>query len=270
MQNRVKILIISSDIHFDKVIRRSLIDTHYLIASIPPEVQSLRLCLTLQPDLIFIDHQYSACDANFLIPALRAVCQTPIIVLSSQSSDFELVEFLTLGANDYLARPFASDVLIARTQASLRSRAVHVAGAPALINGCLRLDLVRHAVFVANKPVSFTPKEFDLLEYFLLNRGKMLTHRDILRAVWGPAHSDDSIYLRVFIGQIRGKIESCSTHHSMIKSEYGIGYMMQIMVDDTARAPLVDEGAHTSTNGRISRPKNWPPHKQSHHSRLLS
>ena len=270
MQKRVKILFFSCDVHFDKVIRRSLIDTHYIIASIPAEAQSLRLCLTLQPDLIFIDHQSSACDANFLIPALRAVCQTPIIVLSSQSSDFELVEFLTLGANDYLARPFASDVLIARTQASLRSRAVHVAGAPALINGCLRLDLVRHAVFVANKPVSFTPKEFDLLEYFLLNRGKMLTHRDILRAVWGPAHSDDAIYLRVFIGQIRSKIETCSPHHSMIKSEYGIGYMMEIMTTKVPGLPSVNEAALTTTNGRIARPKSWTPNDESHHSRLMS
>ena len=132
--------------------------------------------------------------------------------------------------------------MIARTKASLRTRAVQAASAPELSNGCLRLDLVKHAVFVSNKPIAFTPKEFDLLQYFLINRGKMLTHREILRAVWGPAHSDDSIYLRVYIGQIRRKIETCSTHHSMIKSECGIGYRMEVITTEVSH-PSLDEAA---------------------------
>ena len=229
MQKRATILNISADVSAEKILRRVLSDLNCHIYSVLPSPHSLRLCFTLQPELIFIDHVHPVCNASTIIPALRAVCQTPIIVLSSQSSDLELVEFLSLGANDYIGRPFALDVLAARTKASLRTRAVKLAGSPELINGCLRLDLVRHAVFVANKPISFTPKEFDLLQYFLINRGKMLSHREILRAVWGPAHSDDAIYLRVYNGQIRRKIESCSTHHSMIKSECGIGYRMEIM-----------------------------------------
>jgi two-component system KDP operon response regulator KdpE len=95
-------------------------------------------------------------------------------------------------------------------------------------------------VFVANKAIAFTRKEFDLLQYFMINRGKMLTHREILRAVWGPAHSDDAIYLRVYIGQIRRKIENCSTHHSMIKSECGIGYRMEVIAKEIPQ-PLFDK-----------------------------
>ncbi len=240
MQKRATILNISADVSAEKMLRRILADFNCHIYSILPGPQSLRMCLTLQPELIFIDHEYPACNASTLIPALRAVCQTPIIVLSSHSSDLELVEFLSLGANDYIGRPFPSDVLVARTKASLRTRAVKLAGAPELINGYLRLDLVRHAVFVADKPMSFTPKEYDLLQYFLINRGKMLSHREILRAVWGPAHSDDAIYLRVYIGQIRRKIETCSTHHSMIKSECGIGYRMEIIGPESSKVPFLD------------------------------
>ena len=203
------------------------------------------MCLTLHPELIFIDHELPFCNASNLIPGLRSFSQSPIIILSAHSSELELVEFLSLGANDYLGRPFHSDVLIARTKASLRTCAVQAAGAPELSNGCLRLDLVRHAVFVANKPIAFTPKEFDLLQYFLINRGKMFTHREILRAVWGPVHSDDCIYLRVYIGQIRRKIETCSTHNSMIKSECGIGYRMELIANESSQ-PLFDEASISS------------------------
>jgi two-component system, OmpR family, KDP operon response regulator KdpE len=245
MQKRATIINISSDKSSEKILRRVFSDTNYQICSITPGMQTLRMCLTLHPELIFIDHEFPFCNASNLISALRSVTQTPIIILSAHSSELELVEFLSLGANDYLGRPFHSDVLIARTKASLRTRAVQAAGAPELSNGCLRLDLVRHAVFVANKAIAFTPKEFDLLQYFLINRGKMLTHREILRAVWGPAHSDDCIYLRVYIGQIRRKIENCSPHHSMIKSECGIGYRMELIANESSQ-PLFDEASISS------------------------
>lgn len=210
--------------------------------------------MTLQPGLIFVAHDLPSCDAHTIAPAIRVMCQTPIIVISACATDTELVAFLSLGANDYLGRPFRSDVLMARTEAALRSRALQVAGSPELRNGPLRLNLVKHIVFVRDQPVSFTPKEFDLLRYFLMNRGKMQSHRDILRAVWGPAHCDDAAYLRVYVGQIRRKIETCATHHSMIKSECGIGYRMDVIDDDRRplepSAPFIGDNLLRRTWGR--------------------
>ena len=249
MQRRTSIVHICDDLESEKMLGRVLTSTQYRIFSSLPGAQALRMCMTLHPGLIFVAHDLPSCDARDLVPAIRMISQTPIIVLSACATDLELVELLSLGANDYLGKPFHSGVLVARTQAALRSRAVQVAGSPDLINGFLRLDLVRHAVFVANQPVSFTPKEFDLLRYFLTNRGKMLTHRDILRAVWGPAHCDDAAYLRVYVGQIRRKIESCATNHSMIKSECGVGYRMEVIGDERGRG-VTYKHALTDVNHR--------------------
>ena len=229
MQRRISIVHICDNIESEKMLDRGLASAQYRIFSSLPGAQALRMCVTLHPGLIFVAHDLPSCDARAIVPAIRMISQTPIIVLSACATDLELVELLSLGANDYLGKPFHSGVLVARTEAALRSRAVQVAGSPDLINGFLRLDLVRHEVFVSNQPVSFTPKEFDLLRYFLTNRGKMLSHRDILRAVWGPAHCDDAAYLRVYVGQIRRKIENCATNDSIIKSECGVGYRMEVI-----------------------------------------
>ena len=93
----------------------------------------------------------------------------------------------------------------------------------------LRMDLVRHEVFLHGKQVAFTPKEYDLLQHFMVNRGKMLTHKEILKKVWGPAHGDDTTYLRVYIGQIREKIEDNPASPIFIRTDPGIGYRMEIL-----------------------------------------
>jgi two-component system KDP operon response regulator KdpE len=138
-----------------------------------------------------------------------------------------MIELLTLGADDYVVKPFNFDLLLARMGAHLRKSAVRDAGEPELTNGELRMDLVRHEVFLRGEKVSFTPKEYALLRYFMVNRGKMLTHKDILREVWGKAHAEDTQYLRTFIGQIRDKIEKDPANPSIILTEPGIGYRME-------------------------------------------
>ncbi|MBY0427714.1 MAG: response regulator transcription factor, partial [Alphaproteobacteria bacterium] len=123
--------------------------------------------------------------------------------------------------------PFNVDVLMARIRAALRSSAIHETGTPELCNGPLRMDLVRHEVFLNDKIIAFTPKEYDLLRHFMVHSGKMLTHKEILKTVWGAAHSDDTTYLRVYIGQIREKIEVNSAAPVFITTEPGIGYRME-------------------------------------------
>jgi len=118
---------------------------------------------------------------------------------------------------------------MARINAALRTSAVQETGEPELRNGPLRMDLVRHEVFLNDKLRAFTPKEYDLLRHFMVNRGKMLTHREILKKVWGAAHAEDTTYLRVYIGQIREKIEPNPTTPIFITTEPGIGYRMEVL-----------------------------------------
>jgi len=117
--------------------------------------------------------------------------------------------------------------LPARINASLRTSAVRQTGEPELCNGPLRMDLVRHQVYVKDMLQAFTPKEYDLLRYFIVNRGKMLSHQDILKQVWGSAHGEDTAYLRVYIGKIREKIEENPATPILITTEQGIGYRME-------------------------------------------
>lgn len=128
-----------------------------------------------------------------------------------------------------MAKPFNAEILLARINVALRNSAVQEAGESELTNGPLRMNLVSHEVFLENKLCSFTPKEYDLLKYFMVNRGKMLTHKEILKKVWGASHGDDVTYLRVYVGQIREKIEENPTNPSFIKTEPSIGYRMEIL-----------------------------------------
>ncbi|MDP2206799.1 MAG: response regulator transcription factor, partial [Alphaproteobacteria bacterium] len=132
-----------------------------------------------------------------------------------------------LGADDYVTKPFNSSVLEARINACLRKGAIQETGEPSLVNGLLRMDLVRHQVYLDETLIALTPKEYNLLRYLMIHRGKMLTQKQILTEVWGPAHSDDSQYLRVFIGQIRAKIEKDPANPVVITTEPGVGYRME-------------------------------------------
>jgi two-component system, OmpR family, KDP operon response regulator KdpE len=163
-----------------------------------------------------------------IITGIREWSQTPIIIVSENLADENVITALNMGANDYVLKPFNVDVLYARINALLRNPPAHGTGEPELHNGPLRMDLVRHEVFLHDKLLTFTPKEYKLLRYFITNRGKMLTHKQILNEVWGPGHSTDTQYLRVFIGQLREKIEINPAEPKLITTELGIGYHMTI------------------------------------------
>jgi two-component system KDP operon response regulator KdpE len=191
--------------------------------------QAVRQCMSLKPDLVLLDLGLPDMDGKAVITAIREWSKLPIIVLSGQSEDADVVEALNLGANDYVTKPFNVEVLLARINAGLRSAAIQETGESILQNGSLRMDLVRHEVFLGDDCISFTPKEYDLLRYLLVNCGKMLLHKDILKTVWGAAHGEDIAYLRVYIGQLREKIEKNPSSPVFIKTEPGIGYRMERM-----------------------------------------
>jgi len=186
------------------------------------------LCVSVKPELILLELSLSDMQGIDVIKALREWSTVPIIIISTFTDNEHVISSLNAGANDYVFKPFNADVLLARINSALRSAAIHETSEPELVNGPLRMDLVRHEVFLDHEILAFTPKEYNLLRYFMIHRGKMLSHREILKAVWGDAHTEDTQYLRVFIGQIREKIEKNPSVPIHIVTESGIGYRMEI------------------------------------------
>ncbi len=230
------ILVVDDEPQIQKMLGILLDAENFKIVESTSGKQAIRMCASVKPDLVLLDLGLPDMDGKDIITAIREWSEVPIIVLSVRSSDEEITTALNMGANDYITKPFNVDVLLARINASLRASAVRETGEPELCNGTLRMDLVRHEVFLRDKLLPFTPKEYDLLRHFMVNRGKMLTHKEILKTVWGVAHSDDTTYLRVFVGQIREKIEEKATAPVFITTEPGIGYRMEIIPPAASKA----------------------------------
>jgi two-component system KDP operon response regulator KdpE len=222
------ILVVDSDPQSQKMMTIVLDEDNFTLIDCLTGKQATRLAVSTKPDLVLLDLNLPDMQGLDVMTALREWSEVPIIILSARAEDSDVVEALNRGADDYVIKPFSADILLARINASLRSSAVKETGTPELVNGPLRIDLVRHEVFLDDELLAFTPKEYNLLRYFMIHRGKMLPHRDILKEVWGDAHADDTQYLRVFIGQIREKIEKDPSIPVRIVTEAGIGYRMEI------------------------------------------
>ena len=227
LEKKNTILVVDDEPQIRKMLNIFLDASDFKIEESNSGKQAIMLAASLKPDLILLDLGLPDMDGKEVITALRQWSEIPIIVLSVRSADEEIATALTMGADDYVIKPFNPNVLLARIYANLRKSAVHEAGESELRNGKIRMDLVRHEVFINDQKITFTPKEYKLLRYFLVNRGKMLTHRQILKEVWGPAHSEDAQYLRVYIGQVRDKIQKSSGGEKYIVTEPGIGYRME-------------------------------------------
>lgn len=235
-QKRNTILVVDDEPQIQKMLGILLDAKDFKIVEGATGKQAIRMAASVKPDLILLDLGLPDMDGKAVITAIREWSQVPIIVLSACSLDEEITAALNMGANDYVTKPFNVDVLLARINASLRSGAVRETGEPELTNGVIRMDLIRHEVFISDALTAFTPKEYDLLRYFMVNCGKMLTHKDILKTVWGAAHADDITYLRVYIGQVREKIEADTTHPALITTEPGIGYRMETLPSGALKA----------------------------------
>lgn len=222
------ILVVEDEQAIRKLYNISLESVGYRIMECDNGREGARLAASLKPELVLLDLGLPDIDGKEVIKSIRQWSQMPIIVCSVRNDDREIVEALDLGADDYVIKPFNPDVLLARIQANLRKAATQQAGEPDLTNGRIRMDLVRHEVWIDGEKVTFTPKEYELLRYFMVNRGKMLTHRQVLAEVWGLAHTENMQYLRVYVGQLREKIEPRPSMPDYIITEPGIGYRMEV------------------------------------------
>jgi two-component system KDP operon response regulator KdpE len=228
------ILIIEDEPPIRKLLTIALESRGYKVVDCDNGKSALRLAASLKPELVLLDLGLPDMDGKEVIEKIREWSQTPIIVCSVRSEDDEMIKAFELGADDYVTKPFNPDVLLARVQANLRKAITQEAGEPELTNGEIRMDLVRHEVFIRGEKTMFTPKEYELLRYFMMHRGKMLTHKQILKDVWGPAHGEDMQYLRVYVSQVREKIERDPSGPTYIITEPGIGYRMETLSNASA------------------------------------
>jgi two-component system KDP operon response regulator KdpE len=155
---------------------------------------------------------------------VREWTDLPIIVLSAREREVEKIEALDLGADDYVNKPFNIGELLARMRTALRHRLQRKAEISVLRVGDLEVDSIRHRVARRGDEIRLTPKEFELLSFLARHAGRVITHRQILAAVWGAAHTEDTQYLRVYVGQLRQKIETQPDDPRIILTEPGIGY----------------------------------------------
>jgi two-component system KDP operon response regulator KdpE len=167
-------------------------------------------------------------DGLELIRMIRAESPVPIVVLSSRDDEKSKVEALDLGADDYVTKPFGMEELVARLRTALRHRLQQQGGRPTFRSGDLIVDLVRRIVTVRGEEVKLSPKEYDLLQQFVVHAGKVLTHRHLLREVWKDENGGDVQYLRVYVRQLRQKIETDPERPALILTEPGVGYRLQV------------------------------------------
>lgn len=225
MTHPKRILVVDDEPQIHRFLKPSLIASGYEVLTAATGQQALRSLGVDRPDAVVLDLGLPDMDGKAVIEQTRRQSDIPIIVLSAREREAEKIAALDLGADDYLNKPFGIGELLARLRSLLRRRPMpaFVAGSVYTI-GSIEIDTASHQVTKAGLPVHLTPKEFDLAVLLARHVGRVLTHRQILSEIWGPAHGDDTQYLRVFIGQIRQKLEDDPSDPRLILTETGIGY----------------------------------------------
>jgi two-component system KDP operon response regulator KdpE len=186
--------------------------------------EALQIISHRLPDLALVDLLLPGMDGIELTRHLCETYQIPIIILSAIGEEAKKIEALEVGADDYVTKPFSMEELTARIRSVLRRTASMYGTDPVFKFGDLLVDFDRREIRVREKLVKLTPTEYDLLKYLIHNAGKVLTHGTILRAVWGPGYSDQAQYLRVFIGNLRKKLEKNTARPQYILTDPGVGY----------------------------------------------
>jgi two-component system KDP operon response regulator KdpE len=217
-----RILVVDDEIQITRVLRASLSAQGYDVRAANDPEEALRLFEEWNPDLVISDLAMPGMSGVELCRAIRRKATTPILILSVRDQERVKVEALDAGADDYVTKPFSIQELLARVRAHLR-RAPERVGDAAIQIGDFLVDPAAHTVAVAGRPVHLTPKEFDLMLLFVRNAGKVLTHRVLLTAVWGAQSAQQPEYLRVFIGQLRKKLQG-DPHKEYIQTEPWVGY----------------------------------------------
>ncbi|MDO9382653.1 MAG: response regulator [Hyphomicrobiaceae bacterium] len=221
-----RVLAVDDEPQILRFLKPSLTAAGYDVVTEQTGAGALKTAATSAPDIILLDLGLPEMDGKDVIARLREWSKTPIIVISARDRESEKIAALDLGADDYVDKPFGIGELLARMRAALRHAAQEAGSEVTFTSGDLSVDILAHTVTLGGAPVKLTPKEFDLLAILVRNTGRVVTHRQILTSVWGPAHTHDVQYLRVFIGQLRQKLTRGPTLPDLVQTEPGIGYRL--------------------------------------------
>jgi two-component system KDP operon response regulator KdpE len=221
------ILIADDEPAIRRLLRTTLRVHDYRVLEAETAAGALQVVAAEKVDVMILDLGLPDRDGHEVIRQVRSRDLLPIIVLSARSDERGKVAALDAGADDYVTKPFSVDELLARIRAALRHR-MQAQGAPPLFRcGGLAVDLVRRIVTRDGAEVKLSPKEYAILQQLVIHAGKVLTHRHLLREVWGGDNDDDVSYLRVYIRQLRGKLEASPEQPQLIVTEAGVGYRLR-------------------------------------------
>lgn len=221
--NNAQILIIDDEAQIRKLLQITLRSNDYIVTEASTAKDGLITAANHPPDLILLDLGLPDEDGHAVLKKLREWFTKPVIIISVQNNEEDIVRALDSEANDYLVKPFRTGELLARIRSALRSKS-HDDSNPVFDYDDLQIDLTTRTVKKNNEVIKLTATEYNLLILFVKNEGKVLTHQFILREVWGPNYTDQSQYLRVYIAQLRKKIEKDANRPNHIMTETGVGY----------------------------------------------
>lgn len=221
--NNAAVLVIDDEVQIRRLLEITLESNHYNVASAATAREGLRMAASQPPDLVVLDLGLPDESGHAVLQQLREWYTKPVLILSAQSSEEDIVKALDNGANDYLVKPFRTGELLARIRSALRSSAGGESN-PLYDDGELQIDLAARTVKKNNQFIKLTATEYKLLSLFIQQEGKVLTHQYLLREIWGPGYINQSQYLRVFIAQLRKKIETDPNRPAYIHTEPGVGY----------------------------------------------
>lgn len=227
MAERPHILVVDDEPQITRVLRTSLSAQGYDIRVANSGEMALEIMKDWQPSLIITDLSMPSIDGVQLCRTVRAGSQVPIVVLSVRDKEQQKVEALDAGADDYVTKPFGMNELLARVRANLRRVTPDSEQDPVIEIGDFRIDTAAHKVSVLHNEVRLTPKEFDLLVYMARRPGKVVNHRTLLAAIWGGQSTEQVEYLRVFVGQLRKKLEPDASSPRYIMTEPWVGYRFE-------------------------------------------
>ena len=218
-----EILIIDDEAQIRKLLQITLQSHDYVVKEASTAKDGLIMAANHPPDLIILDLGLPDANGHNVLQQLREWYTNPVIILSVQSSEVDIIKALDNGANDYLVKPFRTGELLARIRSSLRNVFTEDS-MPVIKCNDLLIDLSARTVKKNNEPIKLTSTEYNLLSLFARNEGKVLTHQYLLREIWGPGYINQSQYLRVFTAQLRKKIENDPNRPEYIITEAGVGY----------------------------------------------
>lgn len=229
MTSRTRVLLVDDEPAILRFLKPALTANNYEINAVGTIAEATREIAAHEPDIVVLDLGLSDGDGAEVIRQVRQWSDVPIVVLSARDREADKIQALDLGADDFVNKPFNMGELMARMRTALRHRIQRRAETPVLTIGDLEIDSVRHRVTRAGKEIKLSRKEFDLLSLLARSGGRVMTHKQILAAVWGPAHTQDTQYLRVYIGHLRQKIEPIPEEPRIVLTEPGIGYRITDM-----------------------------------------